>query len=257
MKHKAIAILLGFFILLAYADQATAFSKNGEHRFSSNEQALKEAQDLGLGISYRERIMKSQIEKQAQKKPQWLQERIADSLGDPAYYRSYLLEIRDGRQKVETAKVLARLSLYKAMKQNWEYVRTSIINRNAVEKFAQFELGLKRDLEKLEYIETKSPANGYVFETVEWGRVLVTQNQQTAKWSTAWSMDIASYLDSNQLEPGADKIKIDKDQEAPSFEPYEEDTPVTAPSLARPDRRQVVPQLRKSLQKSPNGTSAP
>jgi hypothetical protein len=232
--------------------QAHAFTKNGEHRFTSQAEALKEAQKLGLGISNRERLVKNQIEKQNKRNPSWLSDRIKDSFGDPEFYRSYLAEVRDGRAQVETAKVIARLSLYKALKSNWEYVQTSILNRNGDETFEKYANNLKRDLEKLEYIPTKKTPHGYAFETVEWGRVIVARNEPSAKWS----MDIASYLDGNVLEPGAEKIKIDKDSR-PSFEPQEDerenDRPVVAPALAGSERKQIVPQLRKGLNKPSTG----
>lgn len=250
MKYSAKLWIFAMGLTVAYPMTGLAFSKNGEVKFSSQSAALQEASTLGLGISNKEARLKNEIARKSSKDPKWLKGRIDDSLGDTEVYRSYLMEVRDGREQIEKAKVLARLSLYRAVKANWSYIQTSILNRDVVEDFSRFAASMRREFSDIKYVPTRNPSDGFAFEAEGWGRVLIAKNSPRARWS----MDVSSALDDNRLEPGADKIKLDRQDQEFEQEPQE---PLDAPVLAKPDSRQIVPQIRKSLQRPGTGESSP
>lgn len=237
MPVRTLTIMTILALLGVVSTEALAFTKNGESRFSSRGRALAEAEKLGLGISRSEQRIKAEIERRAKVNRSWLDERISNSLADSGTFQSYLLEVRDGRARIEEAKVLARLALYRAVQSEWPILKTTVMNRDATEEFETFSLRLKRDLERLQYLPTRKPTQGFVFESSAYGRVLVVGS------SAKWALDVQSYLDGNQLEPGVEDIKIDKEL----GEPQE---PIQGPAFAAPGRQQVVPQLRQTLPRS-------
>lgn len=231
-------------VFLALSTQAFAYSKSGQRKILNPDKALEQAQKDGLGLSKNEQVVKLELEILKRQKNEEFKSRIDNNLANPDFYQSYLYEVRDGRDKIEKAKVLAKATLAEAVRSNWSDLRPSILNRHYEEEFEKFAVEMKKSLnERTVYLPSKSKKGDMTFQTADWGRVTIASNMKTARWD----LDVSSFLDNNPLEPGVEKIRVQDDDSGPAFEPEErEEEPVSAPALAGQDRKKVVPQLRKS-----------
>ncbi len=163
------------------------------------------------GLKLPGKIEKDEIERYSPSK--FLKEinRVEDN---PAHYQSYLYEVRDGRQEVEKAKLIAANLLYSAVESNWKLIGTTDFNDKALPKGAKLSSLLNRKLEQLYYIpekvrKPKSNTRTYVFEVGDWGQVVITQDVRTKKYQAGkWSIDLTTVMDENRIQPEAENIAI-------------------------------------------------
>jgi hypothetical protein len=145
--------------------------------------------------------------------------------------------------------VIAKSALAEAIQQNWAKYQPSSLNKNGDFTWKEFSYDFKRDLNRNTYYipGKKKGSSDFVFETSDWGRIVVAKNLKTAKWA----VNVASLQDDNRVEPGSEKIKVQDsgDSFSPEEKPENElpQAPVPAPHLAERSKKVVAPQLRKSL----------
>jgi hypothetical protein len=183
---------------------AFAFYKESPEQRISSAQGLKEAKSLRFNISDREKKIKNEIQAMKSLDPKGFKQAVENSIANPPLYHSYLLEIRDGREAVEKAKLIAKKQLYTAVKNNWESIRQTVINDVGARNWKQFEPFLKAKLSEVIYTPAGSK-NEFRFSIENWGYVKLKKQKFDIK-TAQWELDVTTVRDENKLEEGADQI---------------------------------------------------
>lgn len=240
MKKLALLAVLNFYFI----STAYGYVRVGSEKYLSPNNTIEKAQNEGFGITYKEIQVKKDIHTLKNKNKKIYNEVIQDKDANSEHYQSYLLELKEGLPKVEKAKILAKYTLFKALKKYESDLQNSILNRHATEDTKAFEYYVKRDLNEKTYFNPRlrksENKNDYTFETSDWGRVTISANLKKAEWQ----IDVASHLDNNKLDPRAKDIIIDKESGELEFEVQPEE-PIMAPPLAGGEKKsKVIPKFR-------------
>ncbi len=198
------------FILVFSLSTAQAYRSQGVENIRNMKQSLKEAEELGLKISNREKILKKDLQRLQKKKPEEFKVKLEGKLENSNEYQGYLYEVRDGLDKTEKAKQLAKLVLYKKVQEDWDILKTTILNNYGASNFKDFSKKMVEQLNAGVYVPAKQ---GFSYEVGNWGIAMVLPSLQTVRWKVQFS----SKYDGNVLEEGADKIKIDDGSGKPSL----------------------------------------
>jgi hypothetical protein len=193
-------VFLGIF----YAQIAMAYRSEGVERVKNPTTLMKQADKEGLVISDQERAVKKDLLKLKRTNPKEFEKKLGQGLENPTLYQGYLLEVKEGLQKVEQAKKISKIYLYKKIQSDWDIIKTSALNTRVDTTFKSYRAKLKSDLEGLYYIKYDE---GYVFQVGQWGYVTVSKSLKNIKWRVEFN----SKYDKNQLEEGAEDIQIQED----------------------------------------------
>ena len=136
--------------------------------------------------------------------PKEFDKKLAQGLENSSQYQGYLLEIKEGLQKVENAKKIAKIQLFNKIKGDWDLIKTSALNTRVDKTFNGYKAKLKSDLNELYYVKFD---DGYVFQAGQWGYVTVSKSLKNVNWRVEFN----SKYDKNQLEEGAEDIQIQED----------------------------------------------
>ncbi len=188
LPTKLLILLLG----LPLTSQAYTFKE--ENKPIAAQQVLREATQLGLGTSRNERQARREIRSWSDKT---IKNHLESAAPDPL-----LLEIKNHTEFLGQAKVIARHQIYKAVQKNWGKIRESSLNEIAATSFDKYEPYLKRELDKIEYVESRDK-KGFLF-TLPWADARVDAKLK----KVSWVIHIGSHLDANRLQEGVDKIVI-------------------------------------------------
>lgn len=246
---KSLILLL----CMVFASNSFAFVRTGVDKINSPKTLENKAKAENLGISREERTLKNEIVATKKKDAKKFEALTQDPLANPAYYQSFLLEVRDGLSQVEKAKVLAKFTILNQIRQNKDFMFKSIINKHAATTWDEAEYYIKRDInDSTVYVPTKSSTE-YQFESGDWGRVRIAKDLKTAKWH----LDVASRFDGNKLEPTAKDIIIDSEGgSGGGGSGFEQEhmlpsQPIAAPILGQIDKKSTLekaslkPKLKK------------
>lgn len=182
-----------FLSLILAASLAQAYTFKEENKPISSSKVLSEAVVIGLTPHRPEIEAKRELRT-------WTDRTMKKHMEAPP--ESLLLEVKNEQAGLDDAKVIARHQLYKAVEKHWNRIKDSSLNENASESFAKFSNYLKRDLDKLEYIDSKDP-KGYMF-ALPWADIRVDKKLK----KVSYVIRIGSHLDGNRLEEGAEKITV-------------------------------------------------
>lgn len=189
-------ILMPMFVLMltSYTWNAGAYTFKESNIPISSEKILKEASKLGLSEGSEEIVVKKDIRRWSEKQKK---EHINDVAPD-----TLVLEATHQKDNIGQAKIIARYQIYHAVQKHWDKLKDSSLNETAAPSFAQYEPYLKRDLDKIQYINV-SDKKGHLF-SLPWADVRVDSKLKKA----SWVIRIASHLDGNRLQEGAKDIVI-------------------------------------------------
>ncbi len=182
------------FTLILTASLAQAYTFKEENKPISSAKALSEAVSIGLTPRRQEIERKQELRT-------WTDRTVKKHMETGAP-EALLLEVKNERAGLEDAKVIARHQLYRAVEKHWNRIKDSSLNETAVDSFAKFAPYLKRDLDKIEYIDARDP-KGYKF-ALPWADVRVDKKLK----KVSYVIRIGSHLDFNRLEEGAEKITV-------------------------------------------------
>jgi hypothetical protein len=202
-------VFLGFFTF----QSAYAYKSQGVQRIDPTS-TMKKADKLGLTIPLQERLIKKNLLKLKRTNPKQFEKKLSQGIENPSEYQGYLMAIKEGLQKVENAKKIAKYMLYTKVKTDWDIIKTSALNTRVDKTFKTFEKKLRSDLEDMYYIKFDE---GYVFQVKQWGYVTISKNLK----NVMWKIEFNSKYDNNKLEEGAEDIKIQEDNSIDSSEPSE------------------------------------
>lgn len=180
---------------------AFAYRSEGVERIKNPKTLMKQADKEGLTIPAQERAVKKDLLKLKRTNSKEFDKKLGQGLENPTLYQGYLLEVKEGLQKVEDAKKIAKIYLYKKIQGDWDIIKTSALNTRADTSFKNYRRKLKSDLEGLYYIKFDE---GYVFQVGQWGYITVSKSLRNINWRVEFN----SKYDKNQLEEGAEDIQI-------------------------------------------------
>jgi len=214
-------VFLGVLMSFLSGPEAFAYRSEGVERIKSSAALLKQATKEGLEIPAQERVIKKDLLKLKRTNPKEFEKKLGQGLENPTLYQGYLMEVKEGLQKVEQAKKIAKIQLYKKIQYDWEVIKTSALNTRVDSTFKGYRAKLKSDLEGLYYVKYDE---GYVFQVGQWGYVTVSKSLRNINWRVEFN----SKYDKNKLEDGAEDIQIQEDsspvdQEAIEPPPVEEE----------------------------------
>lgn len=192
-------VFLGFFTF----QNAFAYRSQGVQRVNPYS-AMKRADKEGLTIPLEERTIKKDLLKLKKDRPKEFEKKLSQGLENPSQYQGYLLEIRDGLQKLENAKKIAKYQIYSKIESDWDIIKTSALNTRDDKSFPAFKIKLKHDLSEMYYVKYQ---DGYMFQAGQWAYVTVSKNLR----NITWRIEFNSKYDNNKLEEGAEDIKIQED----------------------------------------------
>ena len=184
----------GFFALILIGTLAQAYTFKVENKPISSREALKEGVSLGLTAPASEVESKRELRT-------WTDRTVKKEMSTGAP-EPLLLEVKHEQKGLDDAKVIARQQIYRAIEKHWDRIKDSSLNETAVDSFAKFSLYLKRDLDKIVYIDSKDPKS-YNF-SLPWADIHVDKKLK----KVSYVIRIGSHLDGNHLEDGAEKIVI-------------------------------------------------
>lgn len=156
-----------------------------------------------------EKKEKDEIEVMRRDHPLEFVESLKETATNPPDRQSQLMEVRDGRKKVEQAKLIAMNQLFEVVQKDRELLLKSSLNDQSAPDWNGFQPILKRKLKEILYLskEMRGQEIVYKFGVQEWGLAQVIE--KNGKFEVVKTqIDINSLRDENPLEPGADKIKI-------------------------------------------------
>lgn len=205
-------VFLGFFTF----QNAYAYKSQGVQRINPNS-VMKKADKLGLIIPLQERLIKKTLLKLKRTDPKEFDKKLSQGIENSSQYQGYLLAIKEGLQKVEDAKKIAKYMIYTKVQSDWNIIKTSALNTRVDKTFKRFENKLRTDLGDIYYVKFD---DGYVFQVKQWGYVTVSKNLK----NVIWRVEFNSKYDHNKLEDGAEDIQIEESGSAPtdSAEPAED-----------------------------------
>jgi hypothetical protein len=178
----------------AFTLSAQAYKYHETNKTISSPSLLKEADRLGLATPLQESSAKQDVKNW---KAATVRKRLGVMIPDPL-----LLEIQAGQTNLEKAKTLARLQLFKGAQKNWGQIKNTSMNDVGAERWEQFEDKIRRDLERIEFSETKD-GNNFLFLT-PWGFARISKNLT----KVSWAIEISRNLDGNRLEEGVEDLYI-------------------------------------------------
>jgi len=202
-----IPALLIVFLGLMLAQGAHAYTNQGVDIVNPRI-TLRLADKEGLSIGKHERRIKNELVALKKKHPKQFEEKLAQGLENTDSYQSYLLEIKDGLKQLEEAKKIAKFVVYQKVEKNWDEIKLTALNVHADKTFKKFRYSLLKMLnEKLVNIKPKKSdgKEGYHFEVSQWAYLTVDPSLK----NIAWKIQFEHAYDNNQLEKGAEDIKID------------------------------------------------
>lgn len=216
------------FLGVLCAQNAHAYRSEGVERINPTS-VMKQADKEGLVISSHERTVKKDLLKLKRTNPKEFERKLGQGLENSSQFQGYLLEVQEGLQKVENAKKIAKIHLFKKIQSDWNIIKTSALNTRVDKSFASYKSKLKADLDGLYYIKFDE---GYVFQVGQWGYVTVSKSLKNINWRVEFN----SKYDKNQLEEGAENIQIQEDSgpsmdESPEMESAPEE--IEAPPKAK------------------------
>jgi len=183
-----------FFALILTLSTAHAYTFKEENKPISSKKILEDALRMGLNPSADEIEARNEIRSWSDRtKKQHLESGAPDPL---------LAEVKKQNVNLEKAKVIARQQVYRAVEKNWNKIKNTSLNEYAVDSFDHFAPYLKRELSKIEYIETNDPKR-YLF-SLSWADIKVDHKLK----KVSWVIRIGSHLDGNRLQEGAEKIVV-------------------------------------------------
>lgn len=200
---KKICLVITFIL---WTHSSWAYRAHGIENIQNLKSSIREAQKIGLGITKREQTLKKDLLTLKQKKPQEFQQKIEDKVDNSTERQGHLYEVRDGLAKTEQAKQIAKLVLFKKIQEDWDILKTTVLNSATVSSFKTFRPSLITQLNQAVYVPSK---DGYSFEVKEWGIVIVYPSLKTVRWKVEFN----SKYDGNDLEDGAENIQIESSSE--------------------------------------------
>jgi hypothetical protein len=209
-------LFLGFVAI----PSAFAYKNEGVQRVNPYS-AMKRADKEGFETPSDERVIKNDLVRLKKSNPKEFDKKLSQGIENSSQYQGYLMEIKEGLQKVENAKKIAKYHLYTKVESDWNIIKTTALNTRVDKTFSSFKSKLKGDLNEMYYIKFD---NGYVFQVAQWGFVTISKNLK----NIIWKIEFSSKYDNNKLEEGAEKIKIQEDTQ-PSGPAGDEGTPDQAP----------------------------
>ena len=111
--------------------------------------------------------------------------------------------------KIDTAKSIARYTLYKEVEKRWDDLQATMINEGDAKNFKDFQPAFLRTLKDETQFTGKQDSltartkKEYLFRIADWGNVAVASDLSSVRWR----IDFNSASDSNQLQDSAKKIK--------------------------------------------------
>lgn len=190
-----------FIFIVCVSFSAQAYRAQGVENIRNLNSYLKKAESEGLRITNRERIIKRDFQKLKKRSESEFKAKLESKLENSTELQGYLFEIRDGLAKTEKAKQVAKLVVLEKVQEDWDILKTTVLNSFGTQTFKQFKPKLVEKLNQAVYVPAK---DGFSFEIAEWAVVMVLPSLQTVRWKIQFN---AKY-DSNTLEEGAEKIKV-------------------------------------------------
>lgn len=191
--------LLFFIVCVSFSAQA--YRAQGVENIRNLNSYLKKAEAEGLRIPTRERAVKREFQKLQKKSESEFKAKLENKFENSTQLQGYLFEIRDGLAKTEKAKQVAKLVVFEKVKEDWDILKTTVLNSFGTQTFEQFKPKLVEKLNQAVYVPAK---DGFSFEVADWAIVLVLPSLQTVRWKIQFN----SKYDGNTLEEGAEKIKV-------------------------------------------------
>jgi hypothetical protein len=196
-------VFLGF----VSGQKAHAYKNEGVQRVNPYS-AMKRADKEGFETPPEERSLKKELLRLKKTDPKEFKKKLSQGIENSSQFQGYLLEVKEGLQKTEDAKKIAKLQLFNKIQEDWDIIKTTPLNVRVDKDFASFKSKLKNDLNDMYYVKYD---NGYVFQVAQWGYVTVSKNLK----NIIWKIEFNTKYDNNKLEEGAEKIKI-QEESAPS-----------------------------------------
>jgi hypothetical protein len=203
------SFILSIVFLGLCAQSAHAYKNEGVQRVNPYS-AMKRADREGLTIPPEERVIKKDLMRLKKSNPKEFKKKLSQGIENSSQYQGYLLEVKEGLQKVEDAKKIAKFQLFTKIESDWDIIKTTPLNVRVDKDFAAFKSKLKNDLADMYYVKYE---DGYVFQVAQWGYVTVSKNLK----NIIWKVEFNTKYDNNRLEEGAENIKI-LEENAPSGE---------------------------------------
>ncbi len=188
--------------ILVFTSPGYAYMTQGVQNIRNINKTLKSASKAGLDIPAKEKAIKKQITKLKKKNKKEFEEKLASKIENPSFYQGYLEEVNVGLNKTEKAKQLAKWVLLQQIEKDWKILETTIFNKYDANSLKQYKAKLLEQLNGAVFVPSKK---GLSFEVADWGIALVLPTQTTIRWKIQFN----SRYDNNELEEGADKIKIE------------------------------------------------
>jgi hypothetical protein len=207
----ACAVTVATLMVSYWSNSAHGYTAKGTSKISSVNIEVVKAKKLGLSESKSAAKTKKEFGELKKKSPLKFDELMADNLGNPSEIQGYLYEVRDGIDKVEQAKILAKSKLFEAVKERWSDVKNTTLNEDTAEKFEDFSSPLKIELEKIEY-RSQTRSNTFVFVVSDWATALVSSDLR----SVDWVLRINGMYDANKLQAGMEAVTVPDPDAAPA-----------------------------------------
>ncbi|MCB0394597.1 MAG: hypothetical protein KDD25_08555 [Bdellovibrionales bacterium] len=217
MKNAIMALAITFVTTVSwgYADRGTEKTQNVGKE-------LSKASKNGLVSSRTENRTKREFEATKKKAPLKFDEMIADRLSNTDEYQGWLLEVRDGKSKVEKAKSIAKQKLFEVVEKRWSDLKNTTLNENTDDDFKTFKSALRYKLNGMIY-RSQTRENRYVFIVDEsgvgtWATAFVSPDLKTVEWS----IEVNGMYDGNKLAAGMEKVTVPIENDTASA-PKEDD----------------------------------
>ena len=209
MKRYSHALLTTS-LLAALALVASGFIKKNAPLVLQETKEVSRAQKNLFRLTSEERKVKAEIENLRKTNRLKFEQTLGNSLENSARYQSYLFEIRDGRSKVENAKIIAKHHMYQAIQNNWEDLKRTVMNSNGAPSWKAFEPDLRSKIDEVIYTPMKRSNKGeeqFGFSFRDWGQVVVTRPRKGAP-TLKWVLTVNSNRDGIETPPGLDQIQV-------------------------------------------------
>lgn len=215
MIRKALQTLWTTVMLGMIAFLATGFIKKNQPLVLQETKELSRAQKNAFTLTNHEKRMKSEIETLRKENRLKFETALENTLENSTEYQALLFEIRDGRKKVEDAKIIAKHHMFLAIQKNWEDLKLTVLNSNGATSWKTFEPDLRAKLDEVIYKPMKRTQKGdeqYGFNFKDWGQVVVTRPRK-GKPTLKWVLTVNSNRDGIETPPGLDQIQVLDEQQ--------------------------------------------
>ncbi|MBX9765938.1 MAG: hypothetical protein K2X47_01590 [Bdellovibrionales bacterium] len=210
MIKKFIHTLWTIAVLGSLALMASGFIKKNQPLVLQETKELSRAQKALFKLTREELRVKSEIESLKKQNRLKFEQALENTLENSTRYQSYLFEIRDGRKKVESAKVIAKHHMYQAIQKNWEDLKLTVMNSNGATSWKTFEPDLRLKIDEVVYTPMKRTEKGaeqFGFNFRDWGQVVVTRPKKGAQ-TLKWVLTVNSNRDGIETPAGLDQIQV-------------------------------------------------